>query len=275
MFRAIEHELIDLEGLSFELVARDTEALNVMASDGGDPPHVTAISIAHYPAIAGRYRLLNHGGSVGRGYGPVLIARPEDAPRLRVSLRGARIAVPGVRTTACLTLRLLHHATPDDPVFTPIVVPIDPPALTFDALRDPAGGLDAALVIHEGRLTYAAEGFELIEDIGATWAARTGLPLPLGGNVIRRDLPPEVLAIANRVLHASIAHALADREGAIRWLLSRPGPLRTPALVDHYLSLYANADTLDYGDDGRLAIARILTDGAQAGWLSPCTVDVL
>ena len=276
MFRAIEHGLIDLEGLEFDVVARDTEALNQMAS--GDGPDVTAISIAHYPAIRERYLLLNHGGSVGRGYGPVLIARAEKVEALKSSLRSARIAVPGLTTTACLTLRLLTGATPTDPVFTPVAVPIDPPSRTFDALRDDSAHgphLDAALVIHEGRLTYAAEGFALVMDIGERWGALTGLPLALGGNVIRRELPADVLARADRVLRASIAHALGDREAAITYLMTRPGPLRERSQVDHYLSLYANADTLDYGADGREGVQRLLDDGAAAGWTTACRVDVL
>ncbi len=277
MFRAIEHGLVDTEGLEFEVVARDTDALNRMAS-GAEEPDVTAISIAHYPAIASRYLLLNHGGSVGRAYGPVVIARPERVEAVRAALAGGpapRIAVPGLTTTACLTLRLLVGARPEDPRFEPVVVPIDPPSRTFDALRDPAAALDAALVIHEGRLTYEAEGFALVMDIGEAWARSTGLPLALGGNVIRRDLPPDTIDRANRVIRASIAHALSDREAAISWLLTRPGPLRTRAQVDHYLSLYANADTLDYGDDGREGIRRLLADGAEAGWLPACTVDIL
>lgn len=282
MFRAIELGLIDTDGLEFELVAKDTEALNHTASDRDDPrgpPHVTAISIAHYPAIADRYLLLNHGGSVGRNYGPVVVARPDRVADLRRSLAGTRIAVPGVTTTACLTLRLLTGATPDSPVFTPVTIPIAPPSLTFDALRDlsPDGPrLDAALIIHEGRLTYAAEGFALVMDIGEAWFARTGLPLPLGGNVIRRDIEPALRERMNRVLHASIEHALVtDREAAISWLLERPGPLRTRAQVDEYLGLYANADTLDYGEAGREGIRRLLGDGAAAGWLPACAVEVL
>ncbi|MSP56029.1 MAG: ABC transporter substrate-binding protein [Myxococcales bacterium] len=282
MFRAIELGLIDTEGLDFEIVAKDTEALNHTASDRDDPrgpPDVTAISIAHYPAIADRYLLLNHGGSVGRNYGPVLIARGDRVAALRRSLAGARIAVPGVTTTACLTLRLLAGASPASPVFTPVTVPIAPPSLTFDALRDasPAGPrLDAALIIHEGRLTYAAEGFALVMDIGEAWTTRTGLPLPLGGNVVRRDLEIPLRERINRVIHASIEHALLrDRAAAIGWLLERPGPLRSVAQVDEYLKLYANADTLDYGADGREGIQRLLGDGAAVGWLPRCTVDVL
>jgi 1,4-dihydroxy-6-naphthoate synthase len=154
--------------------------------------------------------------------------------------------------------------------FTPVVIPIVPPARAFEALR--AGDVDAALLIHEGRLTYAAEGFVQLLDLGRWWAADTGgLPLPLGGNVIRRDLPPDVLARADAVLRASIAHGLAAREAAIAWLLERSsrtgGPLTTYAQVDHYLSLYANADTLDYGADGRSAIRELLRRGHAAGWL--------
>ncbi len=279
MFRAIELGLIDTEGLEFAIVARDTEALNYTASDNADPrgpPALTAVSIAHYPAIAARYQLLNHGGSVGRGYGPVLVARPDRVDALRRSLHGARIAVPGVTTTACLTLRLLVGATPEHPVFTPITVPITPPSLTFDALNDPAAAIDAALIIHEGRLTYRDAGFDLVMDIGERWEARTALPLPLGGNVLLRELDPALRATIDRVVRASIEHALVrDREAAIAWLLERPGPLRTRAQVDTYLSLYANADTLDYGVDGREGIRRLLDDGAAAGWLAPCTVDVL
>lgn len=253
MFRAVLEGAVDTEGLTFDVVSRDTDALNRMAD--GEGPDVTAISIAHYPRVAGRYRLLNHGGSVGRGYGPVLVTR---APTSAEALVGRRIAVPGLTTTACLVLRLAFP-------FEPVVVPIDPPSLTFDALR--AGEVDAALVIHEGRLTYADAGFHLVLDIGAWWAGRTGLPLPLGGNVIRRDLPPEVIAAADRVLRASIAHGLAHRDEAIDWLLARSTTLRTRAQVDHYLSLYANADTLDYGPDGRAGVRELLRQGAAAGWI--------
>ncbi len=254
MFRAIELGLIDTEGLQFTLTTRDTDLLNQMA--GGDGPDVTAISIAHYPAVAARYRLLNHGGSVGRNYGPVVVAKPGRA----TSLAGLRIAVPGLTTTACLVLRLI---TP----FEPVVIPIVPMTRVFDALdRD---DVDAALLIHEGRLTFRERGFEHRLDIGQWWHEATGLPLPLGGNVISRALPPDVLARANRVLRASIAHALDHREDAIAWLLAGGTALRSRGEVDHYLSLYANADTLDYGEDGRRGVAELLRRGAEAGWLPP------
>jgi 1,4-dihydroxy-6-naphthoate synthase len=258
MFRALLEGRIDTQGLSFDISTSDTDALNRMAS-GNDGPDVSAVSIAHYPSIAARYRLLAHGGSVGRNYGPVVVA-----PRALDSLEGLRIGVPGLTTTACLVLRLAVQR------FTPVVIPIVPPSRAFEALR--AGEVDAALLIHEGRLTYAAEGFVELLDLGKWWSRDTGgLPLPLGGNVIRRDLPPDVLSRADAVLRASIADALADRDTAIDWLLARSartgGPLTTYAQVDHYLSLYANADTLDYGADGRAAIRALLARGAGGGWL--------
>ncbi len=263
MFRGITERRVDLRGLDFVVDTADTEALNRMAS--GDGPEVSAISIAHYPAVRAAYQLLTHGGSVGRGYGPVVVAAPGRA----LDLRGARIGVPGLSTTACLVLRLLV------PVFTPVVIPIVPASRAFDALA--AGEVDAALLIHEGRLTFGAHGLEQRLDLGVAWAERTGLPLPLGGNVLRRDLPDQVRRDVDAVVRASIADGLADREAAIAWLLARSvaagGPLRTAAQIDHYLSLYANADTVDYGADGRLGVVELLRRGADAGWLPPCEVD--
>ena len=271
MFRALIEGLIDTDGLSFEIVTRDTDLLNRMATAGPAAdalPDVTAISIAWYPAVAATYQLLAHGGSVGRGYGPVVITTPDRAAAVSAwgsAGEGPRVAVPGLTTTAYLILRLLR------PTFTPTVVPIVPPSLTFAAVRE--GKVDAALVIHEGRLTYADEGFVSVLDIGEAWAAETGLPLPLGGNVIRRGLGPALISRVDRVLRASIAHALADREAAMDWLLARGGALQTRARVDHYLSLYANADTLDYGADGRRAIVEVLRRGAAGGWI-PSVPDV-
>jgi 1,4-dihydroxy-6-naphthoate synthase len=258
MFRAILEGLIDTRGLAFDVTTRDTDQLNRMAT--GDGPDVTAISIAHYPAVAAHYRLLTHGGSVGRGYGPVVVAPPDGPVRSVADLAGRRVGVPGLTTTACTVLRLVT-------TFTPVVIPITPPSLTFEALR--ARDVDAALLIHEGRLTYEREGFVRILDIGEWWQGATGLPLPLGGNVIRRDLPPDVLATADAVLRASIAHALAHRDDAIAWLLARRGTLTEASQVDTYLNLYANADTVDYGADGRAGIRELLRRGAAAGWLAP------
>lgn len=253
MFRALLEGRIDTEGLQFEIVERDTDLLNRMAEGAG--PDVTAISIAHYPRVADRYLLLRHGGSVGRGYGPVVVA-----PRPLLSLRGLRIGVPGLGTTAYTVLKLV------EPHFEPVVIPIVPPSRSFEAVH--ANEVDAVLLIHEGRLTYREQGFVEVLDTGRWWQAQTGLPLPLGGNVIARHLPADVRARADRVLGASIADALQDREAAITWLLSSgSGALRTREQVDTYLSLYANADTLDYGAEGVEGIRELLRRGAEAGLL--------
>lgn len=253
MFRALTEGRIDTEGLGFDIVERDTDLLNRMAEGAG--PDITAISIAHYPRVADRYLMLRHGGSVGRDYGPVVVAL-----RPMLSLKGKRIGVPGLGTTAYTVLKLV------EPDFEPVVIPIVPPQRSFDAVR--SGEVDAVLVIHEGRLTYRDQGFVEVLDTGRWWHARTRLPLPLGGNVIARHLPEDVRVRADRVLRASIADALADRDAAIDWLLATgSGALTTRAQVDAYLALYANADTLDYGEDGIAGIHALLDAGADAGLL--------
>lgn len=258
MMRALLEGLIDTSPWSFEVTAAHTDALNRLAS-GADAPEVVALSIAHWPAVAHRYQLLPHGGSMGEGYGPVVIARE---PWTLADLPGKRVGVPGLTTTAWATLRM---AVPD---LEPVVTPIVPYQLIFDALR--RGDVDAGLVIHEGRLTYADEGFFQVLDLGVWWAEHTGgLPLPLGGNAIRRDLGPEAIAAISALLRESIRHALADREAAVRWLLARGGALKTAERVRRYLDMYANHRTLDYGEDGRAAIARFLREAADAGVVRP------
>ncbi len=261
MFRALLLGLVDDEGLDWDITTDDTDALNRVArgESAGGVPDISAISVAAYPSLAAEWQLLPHGGSVGRGYGPVVVAA---TPLTVADLRGRRIGVPGLTTTAYTVLRLVTD-------FEPVVVPIVPPERSFEAVE--SGEVDAVLVIHEGRLTYGERGLHLVLDIGAWWAAETGLPLPLGGNAIRRSLGADVIARASRAMRASIAHGLAHREAAIDWLLQRgPGPLKTAAAVDHYLSLYANADTLDYGADGRAAIQELVARGQALGLLPAC-----
>lgn len=261
MFRALMLGLVDSRGLDFEIDTADTQALNVGADVPPErAPAVSAVSIAWYPRLAAQWQLLPHGGSVGRGYGPVLVAPmgPAGLPALG-DLRGRRIAVPGTTTTAYTVLRLMLGD------FVPVVVPIVPPERVFAAVA--AGEVDAALLIHEGRLTFDQHGLGLVADIGAWWGQTTGLPLPLGGNVIRRDLGAETIALISDVIRESIAHGLAHRAEAIDWLLARGGPLRTAAEVDAYLRLYANEDTVDYGEDGRAGAEALLRRGAEAGLL--------
>ena len=247
---------IDPGGLAFVAERADTEELNARA-DAGDLD-VVAVSIARWPAIADKYLLLPHGMSVGRGYGPVVVA---NAPASLAWLEGKRIGVPGLRTTAALVLRLLL------PRFEAIVVPISPYGRAFEAVR--AGDVDAALLIHEGRLTYEREGFARVCDIGEGWAAATAnLPLPLGGNAIRRSLGPELVARVSRVCRDSIAWALAHRDETMAALLEREtrADLHLDrALLDRYLAMYANADTLDPPADVTQAIDELYARGHAAG----------
>jgi len=244
--------------MTFASERADTESLN--ARSAGRDLDVVAVSIARWPAIAQDYLLLPHGMSVGRGYGPIVVAeRPGDL----AALEGRRIAVPGLSTTAYFVLRLLL------PRFEPVVVPITPYRRVFDAVR--AGEVDAALLIHEGRLTYEREGLGQVCDLGAAWAAATGgLPLPLGANAIRRGLGPALVAEVSRVCRASIAWALEHREATMSALLERerrPDLALDRALLDRYLSMYANADTLNAGPDVRRAIDLLYERAHRAGLL--------
>lgn len=261
MFRALLLGLVDDGGLDWDITTADTDALNRVAQGETvlDVPDVSAISIAWYPTLSAEWQLLPHGGSVGRGYGPVVVA---PRPLTPDALRGLRIGVPGTTTTAYTVLRLITD-------FEPVVVPIVPPERSFEAVE--SGEVDAVLLIHEGRLTFQERGLHLVLDIGKWWEAETGLPLPLGGNAIRRGLGADAIARASEVMRQSIRHGLEHRDDAIAWLLARgPGPLKTPADVDHYLSLYANDDTLDYGADGRRAIQELISRGQAAGLLPDC-----
>ena len=199
--------------------------------------------------------------SVGRGYGPVLVVGAQAAARELSALRGARIAVPGLSTTAYLTLRLLL------PEFEPVVVPITPYRRTFDALR--SGEVDAALLIHEGRLTYPSEGFESVCDLGQAWEAITnGLPLPLGGNAIRRALGADLVAQVSGACRASIRWALEHREETVSALLAAEhrGDLALDrGMLDRYLTMYANSDTLDAPADVRQAVAELYARAFRAG----------
>lgn len=258
MFWALLNGKVDARGMSFEAERADTEALNARAERG--TADVVAVSIAQYARVAKDYLLLPHGMSVGRGYGPVLVAN--DARDL-ASLAGKRIGVPGLRTTAYLVLRLLLAD------FEAVVVPIAPYSAAFAALRE--GTIDAALLIHEGRLFYEREGTKKVVDIGEEWSKRTGgLPLPLGGNAIRRGLGEERVTDVSDVCRASIKWAIDHADEVTRALLSeerREDLALDRASLDRYLAMYANADTLDAPDDVRRAIDELFRRGAEAGVL--------
>jgi 1,4-dihydroxy-6-naphthoate synthase len=249
MFYALAQGLVDAEGLEFEHVLEDIETLNRRAERG--ELEITALSVHAYAHVHARYLLLPHGASMGDGYGPLLVSqRP-----LRVEeLRAARIAVPGLRTSAYLAARL---ALGD---FEAAVMPFD---RITDAVR--AGEADAGLLIHEGQLTYAGHGLLRILDLGAWWRDETGgLPLPLGVNAVRRDLPEEVIRRITRVLGASIRHALAHREPAVTHAL-RYGRGLDRELAGRFIGMYVNELTQDLGERGRAGMREFLRRGHAAG----------
>ncbi|MFO0660068.1 MAG: MqnA/MqnD/SBP family protein [Polyangiaceae bacterium] len=260
MFWPLLNGKVDAGPYSFEHVRADTQTLNEQAARG--ELDVCAISIGSYPKLQDKYLLLPHGGSVGRGYGPVVVA---SSPVSLESLRGHRVGIPGYGTTAYLVLKMLL------PEMVPVVLPISPFSRAFEAVR--TGEVDAALLIHEGRLTYEREGFAKVVDIGEAWAAKTGgLPLPLGGNAIRRGLGDEVIRDVSSRLRASIRWALDHRELLIEELLSaetRDDVAMTRALLDRYLAMYANDDTAGYPNDAREACDRLVAEGVKIGHFAP------
>jgi 1,4-dihydroxy-6-naphthoate synthase len=257
MFYALAEGLIDTGDLRYTHELQDIETLNRRALRG--ELEVTAVSIHAYAYLADQYALLPSGSSMGDRYGPRLVSR---TPRTLDDARGARIAVPGLLTTAYLALRL---AVPD---FEPVVTPFDQ---IEDAVSD--GEVDLGLLIHEGQLTYADRGLHLVADMGEWWFGRTGLPLPLGGNVVRKNLGMPLIADISRHLRASIDYALEHREGALDHALRFARGLDR-SKADTFVGMYVNDWTRDYGDRGREAVRTLLARGVDAGIIStPVTVE--
>ena len=261
MFHALLQGKIDLRGLAFEHRRADTATLNALAEK--EEADVVAVSLGAYPALAARYLLLPHGASVGRGYGPVVVARK---PTSLGALEGRRVAIPGESTTAWLVLRLMQKG------LIPVVVPISPFSRVWESLD--RGEVDAALLIHEGRLLYQQRGFVQVAELGVWWTARTGLPLPLGVNVIRRELGEARIAQVSRVLSDAIEWALGNRQaviGAIAGESRGDAALTGAELLDTYLGMYANADTRAMAPDVRRAIEVLFEEASKAGLLSAKT----
>jgi 1,4-dihydroxy-6-naphthoate synthase len=249
MFYALAKGLIDTGPYRFSHEMADIESLNRRAESG--ELEVTAISIHAYPFVRRRYALLGCGCSMGDGYGPMVIARAPGGP---AALRGKLIAVPGERTTAFLALNLCLGAG----TFKHRVV-------MFDEIPDAvaAGRVDAGLIIHEAQLTYQRAGLHKVVDLAEWWGSETGLPLPLGGNVIRRDLGPERMSEVAGLLKRSIEYGLAHRTEAIAYALQFGRGLDM-ALADRFVGMYVNEWTLDYGDRGRAAVRGLLHRAFQA-----------
>jgi 1,4-dihydroxy-6-naphthoate synthase len=258
MFHGIASGRVPTPGYRIVQVLKDIETLNRLAMEGRI--EVTAASIHAYAHLADRYALLSCGASMGDGYGPIVVTREPRAPE---DLKRMTIAVPGLLTSATLALRLAIGAVE--------VVP-----MPFDLILDAVarGEREAGLIIHEGQLTYGAGGAGLHKaiDLGIWWMERTGLPLPLGGNIVRRDLGDRVIADLHAILKRSIAWGLAHRAEALAYAEQFGRGLRSD-LADRFVGMYVNDLTLDYGDRGRRAVQAFLDAGAEAG-LVPRRVQV-
>jgi 1,4-dihydroxy-6-naphthoate synthase len=256
MFYGLASGNIDTEGIQIDQVLSDIETLNRAAFEG--KYEVSAVSFHAFAHLSDRYALLPHGASMGDRYGPIVVAKRDDV----AEVHGKTIAIPGTMTTAYLTLKLY------EPEFNYVVVP-------FDRIEQFVldGKADAGLLIHEGQLTYAENGLRKVVDLGEWWADRTGgLPLPLGGNVIRRDLGPEMIAKVSKLLHDSIAYGLSHREEAVQYA-QQFGRGLDPERTDTFVGMYVNDLTLGYGDRGTKAVKRLMADAYEAG-LIPKPVHV-
>jgi 1,4-dihydroxy-6-naphthoate synthase len=257
MFYALTHDKLETGGLRFVHQLEDIETLNRRALDG--ELEVSAVSIHAFAHLADRYALLGSGSSMGDRYGPTLITRE---PTELEALRGRTIAIPGKLTTAYLTLQLCLGK--DVPV---VVMPFDQ---VLPAVAE--GRAEAGLIIHEGQLYYGDRGLHKVVDLGQWWFEQTGLPLPLGGNVVRRDLGEELVHRIARLLKESIVYALEHRQEALDYALRYARDL-DPALADRFVGMYVNDWTVDYGPRGREAVRTLLARAAEIG-LVPGPIDV-
>ncbi len=250
MFYALAKDKIDTGGWRFTHVLQDIQTLNERALDG--ELDITAISIHAYPYVADKYALTNCGSSMGDGYGPLLVARD---PMQVDDLRGKTIAIPGERTTAFLVLNLLLGSGS-----------FDHKVVMFDQILEQVaeGKVDAGLIIHEGQLTYAQHKLHNVVDLGSWWKQTTDLPLPLGGNCIRRDLGPEVMTEVTAILKRSIEYSLAHRPEAVEYALEFGRGLDRK-LADEFVGMYVNKWTVDYGEVGRRAVHELLQRAHEAG----------
>ena len=256
MFYGLASGKVPTGELELVHVLSDIETLNRAAFEG--KYEISAVSFHAYAHLTDKYILLPHGASMGDNYGPMVVVRSDSA---RQNLDGVTVAIPGTLTTAFLALRLYK------PDVKYVVMPFDE---ILEAVRD--GKVEAGLLIHEGQLTYAQEGLRKLVDFGEWWAERTGgLPLPLGGNIIRRDLGPELITRLSTLLHDSIAYGLQHRADAVTHAMQYGRGLdRTD--TDTFVGMYVNDLTLDYGDRGRTAVLRLLGEAAQKGLIPPADV---
>jgi len=250
MFYGLARGGVPTGGLEVTHVLTDIETLNRQAQEGRH--EVTALSFHAYPYVSDRYALMPCGGSIGDGYGPLLVAREPLEPQAVV---GKTVAVPGTLTSAYLALRLFA------PGVATRVVPFD---RILDEVRE--GRADVGLVIHEGQLTYGGEGLSRVLDLGAWWKSETGLPLPLGGNAVRRDLGGEMMKRLTRLVRDTVQHSLAHREQALEYAMGFARGM-DPKVADRFVGMWVNDMTVEMGERGRRAVQAFLDRGFEAGVL--------
>ena len=257
MFYGLASNNVDTGGIVVDQVLQDIETLNRAAFDG--KYEVTAVSFHAFAHLSDKYALLPHGASMGDNYGPIVVAKQGSGPS---GVKGSKIAIPGTLTTAYLALRLYERD------FEYVVVPFDE---IQQAVLD--GKAEAGLLIHEGQLTYQDEGLRKIVDLGEWWAEKTGgLPLPLGGNIIRRDLGPDMIRKVSKMLHDSIAFALSHRKDAVTYA-EQFGRGLDREKTDKFVGMYVNDLTLGYGERGRKAVELLFAEAFEKR-LIPQPVDV-
>ncbi len=263
MFHALANDKIPTGNLRFVHELQDIETLNRRALRG--ELEVTAVSLHAYAFLLDKYALLPTGCSMGDRYGPMVVAR---RPMGVEDLPAVTIAVPGTLTTAFLTLKLLFESIGQKDSLRYAVIPFDEiiPAVA-------AGRYDAGLIIHEGQLTFQNQGLHLVTDLGVWWQDRTSLPLPLGGNVVRKDLGAETMWEISRLIRESIRYALAHRQEALQHALKYARDMDV-SLADQFVGMYVNDWTLDYGERGRAAVRKLLDEGHRAGVIpAPVAVE--
>jgi 1,4-dihydroxy-6-naphthoate synthase len=254
MFYAMARHKIDTRGHRFEHILQDIETLNQRALAG--ELHISAVSIHAYAYLADKYSLLPCGASMGDGYGPMLVALeepPRDIDGIREWLQSKSIAIPGLKTSAYLALRLFA------PKVQTVTIRFDE---IFDAVK--SGKAEVGLIIHEGQITYADQGFKLVLDLGSWWKSVTGLPLPLGGNVIRKDIPPDIQKEVSEILKESIDYGLKHRKAGIEHSMPLARGLDQDG-ADRFIGMYVNDYTIDYGSRGRNAIREFLGRAGREG----------
>jgi 1,4-dihydroxy-6-naphthoate synthase len=256
MFYGLATNKLDTGDLKFTHVLEDIQTLNEKAMEG--VYDVTAVSFHAYAYIADKYALLPHGASIGDNYGPIVVSREAQLPE---NIGNLKIAVPGTLTSAFLALRIFN------PDFEYEVVPFDE---IIQAVQD--GKADAGLLIHEGQLFYQEKGLHKVLDLGEWWHERTGLPLPMGGNAIRRELGPEMMRRVSGYLRESIQHSLDNREDALEYALQFARDM-DPELADRFVGMWVNELTLDYTDRGREGVRLLLQEGFEHGVI-PDRVDI-